>query len=86
MGFPVKISSDRNLKFTVHLYMNTLPRSNDLLIYSTGYVERNGYPNRSCNPAHILRQIIVSVIPQPMSNISKTPGAYSNIFILIDTV
>ena len=83
--FPTKISSGKNLRFTVHLYMKTLFTSKDRERYSTGKVDRNGYPSTSCTAAQILRQINVSLSPVAMSSTSRTPGAYSNMFIFTDT-
>ena len=83
--FCKNISSGRNFKFTVHLYVKTRFISNDLEIYSTGKVDKKGYPSRSWRRAHRDIHINVSCKPVATSSTNATPGAYSNIFIFIDT-
>ena len=58
--------------------------NNDIL--PIGYVLRKGYPNINCVIAQIDKHIIVSLIPVPIINTNNIPGAYNNIFILIDTL
>ena len=48
--FDTKMSSDTNLKLTLHLCVNTRPSSNARLRYSRGYVARNGAPSAICVP------------------------------------
>ena len=84
-GLLTNTSSDKNLKLTVHLYINTRLKSNDRDRYDTGYVLRKGYPNSNCTLAHINKQIIVSCKPVPSRSTSRTPGALNKRFILIDT-
>ena len=82
---PMKTSSGRNLRFTVHLYMKTLLTSKERERYSTGKVARKGYPRTSCTLAQMLKQMNVSRSPVATNSTSRTPGAYSNMFIFTDT-
>ena len=78
-------SSARNLKFTVHWNMKTLPRSKEFLMYSSGKVRRKGRPRMSCRAAQIDKHRIVSCKPAPRRRTSKTPGAWRSMFIFTDT-
>lgn len=77
--------SGRNRQLTVHLKKNCLPKSNDRVMYPSGFVMRNGAPSRIWMKAQRLSNRKVPRKPWRCSSNTNRPGENRSTFILMET-